>query len=73
MVSYNNNSGNSGIMGYEIGDECITVWFSGNGRSYSYSYDSAGVYHVEHMKGLAMAGSGLNSYINKFVRDKYVR
>ncbi len=42
-----------------------------NSNSYSYSYRKAGQSHVENMKRLAVSGSGLNSYINAYIKFKY--
>lgn len=72
MKSYANRSGASGVRYYEIGDTSITVQFQDRG-TYLYTYESAGSYHIEQMKSLAEAGSGLNSYINTNVRKLYAR
>ncbi|GEC78155.1 hypothetical protein [Flavobacterium aquatile] len=71
MERYRNSSGNSGVYGYEIGNDYIRVKFSGTSKIYSYSYRKAGSHHVEKMKSLARSGSGLNSYINSYVKFKY--
>lgn len=71
MERYRNSSGNSGVYGYEIGNDYIRVKFSGTSRIYTYSYGKAGSHHVENMKTLARNGSGLNSYINSYVKFKY--
>lgn len=71
MERYRNSNGNSGIYGYEIGNDYIRVQFS-SGQTYRYSYNGkAGRNHVENMKSLARNGSGLNSYINSYVKFKY--
>lgn len=70
MERYRNSSGNSGVYGYEIGNGYIRVQFS-TGSIYTYSYRKAGSNHVENMKSLARSGSGLNSYINNYVKFKY--
>ncbi len=70
MEKYRNSSG-SGVYNYEIGNDYISVKFSGTSRVYTYSYRKAGSHHVEKMKSLARSGSGLNSYINNFVKYKY--
>lgn len=70
MVKYLNNRGNSPITHFQIEDESIIVWFNG-GKSYSYSYDGAGIHHVEQMKVLAHNGGGLSAYITQNVRFKY--
>lgn len=63
METYANLGGDSGIAGYEIGDDYITVIFTTEAR-YTYTYESAGVDAVETMKELAESGQGLNSYIS---------
>ncbi|MFK8256957.1 hypothetical protein ACFL9S_04135 [Erwinia sp. AnSW2-5] len=73
METYKDIDNDSGVVGYEIGDQSIEVWFSGTARSYTYSYNVAGATHVENMKKLARNGDGLNAYINKFVKFKYDR
>ena len=73
MEKYKNVNGNSGVMGYEINDASITIWFGGASQSYTYRYQSAGAMHVENMKRLAKLGYGLNAYIHKHVKSKFVR
>ena len=71
MESYRNSSGTSEVDGFEIGNDYIRVQFS-TGQTYKYSYSGkAGRYHVENMKSLAKMGSGLNSYVNSYVKSKY--
>lgn len=53
MTQYNNKSGNSGILAYEIRDSQISIKFS-DGSVYHYSYISAGQSNVEQMKKLAL-------------------
>jgi hypothetical protein len=72
MEKYRNLSGKSGVHSYEIGNDYIRVNFFGNLKTYQYSYQGkAGQSHVEKMKYLASTGSGLNSYIDQFVKYKY--
>lgn len=56
------------MSAYEIGTDYIKVKFSGTFRTYTYSYRKAGSSHVENMKRLAQNGSGLNTYINRYVK-----
>jgi len=70
MERYLNRGGNSGVTFYQIEDIRIIVWFKG-GKNYSYSYSRAGQTHVENMKRHALNGSGLNEYINKYVKYLY--
>ncbi len=71
MPRYLNLGGDSGVYSYSISETSITVIFKGTSRSYTYSYNKAGSYHVENMKELAISGSGLNSYINVNVKYLY--
>ena len=71
MERYGNRGGDSGVSAYEIGLDFIKVKFSGNTKTYTYSYQRAGSAHVENMKRLAKSGSGLNAYINKHVKNLY--
>lgn len=70
MVKYLNLHGNSGIAAYEITSTTITVQFN-DGMVYRYSYASAGSRNIEQMKNLAIAGAGLNSFINTHTRKLY--
>lgn len=71
MQRYADTDRDSGVYGFEIHDTSITVWFKGSSKSYTYSYQRAGQYHVEKMKRLALAGDGLNEYINDHVKKAY--
>ena len=70
MIPYKNLRGNSPVIGYEIEPTRINVMFK-SGRSYSYSYESAGSYNVEQMKILARKGAGLSAYITRNARFDY--
>jgi len=70
MERYKNLGNDSGISAYEIGDDYIKVQFR-DGSLYLYNYGSAGSQNIEKMKELAIAGKGLNSFINRFVRKGY--
>lgn len=70
MDKYRNLNGDLGVHSYEIDDTSITIQFRDT-AIYTYTYISAGPSHVERMKMLAQVGKGLNSYINKYVRNKY--
>jgi len=71
LKTYADLNNNSGVSSYEIKPTSIKVWFNRDVYSYVYSYTSAGEYHVEHMKKLAIAGKGLNTYIDKNVKRDY--
>ena len=70
MKRYKDINGDSGVYGYEIGNDYIIVQFK-TGALYTYSYSKAGKDNVEMMKKLAELGDGLNSFINKYVKLLY--
>jgi hypothetical protein len=70
MQPYGNTHGDSGIKGFEIEVDSITVEFS-DGAMYRYTYGSAGAATIEEMKRLATHGGGLNGYINTHARKAY--
>lgn len=72
MNRYLNLGGNSGVSTYENGPNFIRVRFS-DGGVYLYTYISAGLKNIEHMKQLAQNGRGLNTFINTTVRKKYAK
>ena len=71
MHIYADLNNDSGVSSYEIKSSSIEVWFNRDVVSYVYSYASAGKYHVEHMKRLAVEGKGLNTYINRNVKRDF--
>jgi len=72
LLSYRDLSGNSSIIGYEIGIDYIDVKFN-DYSIYRYSYSSCGKDNVKNMGFLAMEGSGLCQYIIKHCYKKYER
>jgi nucleotidyltransferase-like protein len=70
MERYQNHSGDSGIVAYQLGATSIAVKFA-DGDLYLYTYESAGAQNVERMKQLAVSGQGLSSFISAKARDKY--
>lgn len=72
MERYANHSGKSGVAGFEITADSITVVFR-DGSRYLYTVASAGRPNILTMHMLAQAGSGLNSFINKYVKTLYVK
>lgn len=70
MQPYRGSDGDSGIVAYECGPDWIEVRFR-RGGTYRYDARHPGVDHVLEMQRLAEAGDGLNTYINRFVRDGY--
>jgi hypothetical protein len=71
MQRYKNLSGDSGVYGFEIGEDYIRVQFERALKIYQYSYGKAGKPHVDAMKELALIGKGLSSYIAGNVRELY--
>lgn len=69
MQAYNDKSGNSGILAYEIGPDFIKVKFKFG--TYLYNYESTGRETVEQMKNLAKTGNNLNTFINQHVKNRY--
>ena len=67
---YRDESGKSGIYGYEVCEDFIDIYFK-KGSQYKWTYDSAGQENVEEMKRLAQLGTGLNSFINNNCKDDY--
>ena len=70
MTRYKNLGRNSGVVAYEIEVDSITVEFHDR-AVYIYTYTSAGTANIEKMKSLAIAGRGLNAFINKHVKKRY--
>lgn len=70
MERYKNLDGNSDIVGYEITESTVTVQFS-DGAMYLYTAQSTGAGNLNEMRRLAVAGRGLNSFINRTVRKDY--
>lgn len=72
MQRYRDLDGDSGVTGYELGEDFIRVEFEG-GSIYRYTIRSAGAMNIEAMKRLAIAGDGLNRFINLHVKKGYER
>ncbi|SDS79621.1 hypothetical protein SAMN05216222_2298 [Pseudomonas prosekii] len=74
MERYKNLGGDSGVIAYELGQGEITVQFAdGAYRNYVYDSIKPGAATVVELRRLAVAGSGLNSYITRVVRANYSR
>ena len=72
MERYKNLGGDSGVYGFDIGNDYIRVQFNDN-SVYLYTDKSAGSHNIEKMKRLARYGEGLNAFINTTVRKSYER
>ncbi len=70
MAKYRDIDRDSGVSAYEIETDYIDVAFKG-GATYRYSRRSVGADNLEAMKKLAQAGEGLNSFIQRRVKDLY--
>lgn len=70
MLPYMNFGGDSGVRRYEEASDSIRVEF-GDGSWYLYTHSSAGEENVRRMKLLALAGRGLNAFINANVKYRY--
>ncbi len=70
MERYRNLGGDSGVVGFECGVDFVRVQFS-DGAVYVYTSQSAGEANIECMVQLARDGAGLNSFINRVVRNRY--
>jgi len=70
MTRYQNLSGRSGVVEYEILDDSIDVKF-GDGSIYTYTNVSADPSHIKRMKDLATEGIGLNGFIDRYVKKNY--
>lgn len=72
MQRYNNLSGQSGVVAYEIGTDSITIEFVG-GERYLYTGRSAGAENIAKMQELALAGRGLSTFVSQHIRTRYAR
>jgi hypothetical protein len=70
METYRNLGGRSGVVAFDLGTDSITIEYA-NGGVYLYTNSSAGAANIEQMKKLARQGSGLNTFINQQIREKY--
>lgn len=70
-TEYKNLNGDSGIISYELKPEAIDVEFT-TGGVYTYTKASVGEENFAVMTALAIVGAGLNGFINKHVRYKYI-
>jgi hypothetical protein len=71
MTHYKNLGLDSDVESYQIFENLIKVKFKDTIKIYTYSDKRATKFHVDNMKKLAIAGEGLNSYINKYVKFLY--
>jgi len=72
MHKYRTDGHAAGVSAYKIDDHSITVLFN-EGWYYLYDEKKPGVRHVRKMQELAKQGSGLSTYISRYVRENYHR
>ena len=72
MTEYLNWNGESGIEAYEIHDDntAIDIKFA-NGRVYTYQRENLGEINYNVICELAVAGAGLNAYLNKLRKRNF--
>jgi hypothetical protein len=71
ICRYANRGGNGGVTYFEIGRDCINLWFKSDVRGYIYDRNRPGRAHVAQMQRLALAGIGLTTFVNQHVRGNY--
>jgi hypothetical protein len=70
MRQYGGHIRKHGVFAFEIQPDAIEVEFT-SGWVYRFSYEKTGAPRVERMKKLAEAGTGLSTFINRHVRNRY--
>ncbi|HSX58816.1 MAG TPA: hypothetical protein VLF18_01330 [Tahibacter sp.] len=70
MQAYADLERDSGIAAYEVGPGFIVIRFK-HGGTYRYDASAPGAKHVRQMQRLARSGRGLNTYINRHVREHF--
>jgi hypothetical protein len=73
MRIYENISGKSGVVAYEIGEGCIWIQFAGDAEPYLYTNESAGAENIRTMQDLARAGKNLATFVSRHVKTDYVK
>lgn len=72
MKFYKDVNNDSGVISYEYSSDYILVQYK-IGKPYLYTYKSAGSDNVETMKMLAETGDGLKAFIDRNVKDDFVK
>jgi hypothetical protein len=72
MKAYRDVKHTSNVSGYGAGKTWIIVQFK-DGSMYLYTNKSCGTDQVREMKRLGALGEGLNSYINKTIKEGYAK
>jgi len=73
MRKYKDIDRDSNIEAYDIGADYIIIRFNNGKRDYTYTNTTAGRTNVETAKRLAENGEGLNSHINRNMKNLYVK
>ena len=73
MHEYGDGNHDSGVIAYLFVKNGIILKFKSKEEYYLYNYKKPGAPHLENMKRLAMAGSGLSTYVNQNVREDYYK
>ena len=66
MIEYKNLSGKSNVVGYELHDKGIDVYFgrnTGKPSGYRYTNEVTGENEINKMKQLALSGKGLGAFL----------
>lgn len=72
MERYGNMGGDSGVVGFEIGQGSIIVLFK-DGWKYLYDGTRPGAAVVAQLQQLARSGHGLNSYLTRVVKGRWAK
>lgn len=70
--NYRGLSRNSGVSAFELGIDSIKVYFK-NGTIYLYDNRRTGNQNIQRMKSLAKKGKGLNTLINKNLKNRFAK
>ena len=73
MHEYGDRDHDTGVTGYLFVKNGIILKFKSKEEFYLYNYRKPGSEHLANMKKLAMAGSGLSTYVNQHVRENYYK
>lgn len=71
-IRYKNLSGKSDVTRYVIAKDGITVRFA-DASVYRWTNQSADPANISKMKSLALAGKGLGTFIEKNVKDRFLK
>lgn len=72
MERYSNQTEDSDIAGFAVGEGFIDIWFIDGGIK-RYSEEIAGAQNVKHMTSLARAGRGLQEFVSRYISYAYDR